>query len=115
VSEASREYVEAARVCGAGELRVLVHHVAPNVLSTWIVQVSVALSQALLLEAALGYLGLGVQPPEPSWGALLNEAADFIGDAPWLSLFPGLAIVLAVLAFNLVGDGLRDRLDPATK
>lgn len=114
VAEISREYVEAARVAGATDWRVLTRHVAPNVVSPWVVQASVALSHALLLEAALGYLGLGVQPPEPSWGALLNEAADFIIDAPWLSVFPGLAIVLAVLSFNLIGDGLRDALDPTT-
>lgn len=114
VSEASREYVEAARVAGAREARVLFRHVAPNVLSSWVVQISVALSHALLLEAALGYLGLGVQPPEPSWGALLKEASDFIADAPWLSIFPGLAIMTAVLAFNLLGDGLRDALDPTS-
>lgn len=115
VSEVSREYVEAARVAGAREIRVLMRHVAPNVVSSWVVQISVALSHALLLEAALGYLGLGVQPPEPSWGALLNEASDFISDAPWLSIFPGLAIMAAVLAFNLLGDGLRDALDPTSK
>jgi ABC-type dipeptide/oligopeptide/nickel transport system permease subunit len=115
VSEISREYVEAARVAGATNWRVLARHVAPNVVSPWVVQASVALSHALLLEAALGYLGLGVQPPEPSWGALLNEAADFITEAPWLSVFPGLAIVLAVLSFNLIGDGLRDALDPTTQ
>jgi peptide/nickel transport system permease protein len=115
VSEASREYVAAARVAGAGDWRVLSRHVAPNVLSPWVVQASVALSHALLLEAALGYLGLGVQPPEPSWGALLNEASNFIVEAPWLSIFPGLAIVLAVLSFNLVGDGLRDALDPTAR
>jgi peptide/nickel transport system permease protein len=114
VSEVSREYVEAARVAGARETRVLMRHVAPNVVSSWVVQISVALSQALLLEAALGYLGLGVQPPQPSWGSLLNEASDFIAEAPWLSIFPGLAIMTAVLAFNLLGDGLRDVLDPTS-
>ncbi|MCO5220730.1 MAG: ABC transporter permease [Thermomicrobiales bacterium] len=112
IAEVSQEYVEAARVTGSGSGRILMRHVAPNVLSPWIVQVSVALSHALLLEAALGFLGLGVQPPAPSWGLMLNEASDFIDAAPWLSIFPGLAIVLAVLAFNLVGDGLRDTLDP---
>jgi peptide/nickel transport system permease protein len=113
IAESSQEYVEAARVTGAGSGRILVRHVAPNVLSPWIVQFSVSLSHALLLEAALGFLGLGVQPPAPSWGLMLSEASDFINDAPWLSIFPGLAIMLAVLAFNLVGDGLRDALDPA--
>jgi ABC-type dipeptide/oligopeptide/nickel transport system permease subunit len=115
ISETAREYVTAARVAGANDWRVLTHHVAPNVVSPWIIQASVALSHALLLEAALGYLGLGVQPPEPSWGALLNEASNFIVEAPWLSVFPGLAIVLAVLSFNLVGDGLRDALDPTSR
>lgn len=115
VSEVSREYVEAARVAGARESRVLMRHVAPNVASSWVVQISVALSHALLLEAALGYLGLGVQPPQPSWGSLLKEASDFISDAPWLSIFPGLAIMSAVLAFNLLGDGLRDALDPTSR
>ena len=114
VSEASREYVDAARVAGARDTRVLLRHVAPNVASPWVIQISVALSHALLLEAALGYLGLGVQAPEPSWGSLLKEAADFISEAPWLSIFPGLAIMVAVLAFNLLGDGLRDVFDPTT-
>jgi peptide/nickel transport system permease protein len=115
IAEIGREYVEAARVAGAGDGRVLFRHVAPNVLSPWIVQVSIGLSYAILLEAALGYLGLGTQPPAPSWGGMLNEGRDFIGKAPWLSIFPGLAIMLAVLAFNLVGDGLRDALDPTTR
>lgn len=112
VSEASREYVEAARVAGGRDARVLLRHVAPNVASPWIIQVSVALSHALLLEAALGYLGLGIQAPQPSLGSMLKEASDFITDAPWLSIFPGLAIMLTVLAFNLLGDGLRDAFDP---
>lgn len=114
ISESSREYVEAARVAGARDARILIRHVTPNVLAPWIIQCTIALSHALLLEAALGYLGLGIQPPAPSWGLMLNEARDFIDDAPWLSVFPGLAILLAVLAFNLVGDGLRDLLDPKT-
>ena len=115
VAEAGREYVEAARVAGASDRRVLFLHLVPNVLSPWIVQVSVGLSYAILLEAALGYLGLGTQPPAPSWGGMLNEGRDFIETAPWLSIFPGLAIMLAVLAFNLAGDGLRDALDPTLR
>jgi peptide/nickel transport system permease protein len=115
IAEAQREYVVAARVAGARGGRILCRHVAPNVVSPWIVQVSIGLSHALLLEAALGYLGLGIQPPTPSWGAMLNEGRDYIDAAPWLSIFPGIAIMLAVLAFNLVGDGLRDLIDPTTR
>lgn len=115
IAETHREYVDAARVAGARGARVLFRHVAPNIVSPWIVQVSVGLSHALLLEAALGYLGLGIQPPAPSWGAMLNEGRDYIDTAPWLSIFPGIAIMLAVLAFNLVGDGLRDLIDPTTR
>jgi peptide/nickel transport system permease protein len=115
IAETQRAYVDAARVAGARGGRVLFRHVVPNVLSPWIVQVSIGLSHALLLEAALGYLGLGIQPPSPSWGAMLNEGRDYIDTAPWLSIFPGIAIMLAVLAFNLVGDGLRDVIDPTTR
>jgi peptide/nickel transport system permease protein len=115
IGETGRGYVEAARAGGAGEARVIFRHVAPNVVSPWLVQVSLGISQAILLEAALGYLGLGTQPPAPSWGGMLNEGRDYIDDATWMSIFPGLAIMLAVLAFNLVGDGLRDALDPTTR
>jgi peptide/nickel transport system permease protein len=115
IAETRREYVDAARVAGCRGGRVLFRHVAPNAVSPWIVQVSIGLSHALLLEAALGYLGLGIQPPAPSWGAMLNEGRDYINTAPWLSIFPGIAIMLAVLAFNLVGDGLRDLIDPTTR
>ncbi len=115
IAETRQDYVEAARVAGCRGDRLLFRHVAPNAVSPWIVQVSIGLSHALLLEAALGYLGLGIQPPAPSWGAMLNEGRDYIDTAPWLSIFPGIAIMLAVLAFNLVGDGLRDLIDPTTR
>jgi peptide/nickel transport system permease protein len=112
LAEKRSEYVDAARGLGEWEHVILVRHVLPNILSPVIVQASIGLSAAILVEASLGYLGLGVQPPSPSWGTMLNEGRTFVQSAPWLSIFPGLAIFLAVLAFNLVGDGLRDYLDP---
>jgi peptide/nickel transport system permease protein len=107
-----REFVEAARALGAGPSRILVHHVVPNVLSVLIVQTSIALSWAVLTEASLSFLGLSAQPPAPSWGVMLNEGRQNLELAPHLAIFPGLAIMLAVLGFNLLGDGLRDVLDP---
>ena len=107
-----REFVEAARALGAGPSRILVHHVIPNVLSVLIVQTSIALSWAVLTEASLSFLGLSAQPPTPSWGVMLNEGRQNLELAPHLAIFPGLAIMLAVLGFNLLGDGLRDVLDP---
>ena len=99
-------------LAGLGRAAVLVRHILPNALSPVIVQTAVCLSYAILIESALSYLGVGVQPPAPSWGAILNEGKEFLALAPWVSLFPGGAIVLAVLAFNIIGDGLRDALDP---
>ena len=87
-------------------------HILPNVLAPLIVQASVSLAYAILTEAALSYLGLGTQPPAPSWGTMLNEGRTYLETAPWMSIFPGLAIMLAVLGFNLLGDGLRAALDP---
>ena len=87
-------------------------HILPNVLSPIIVQTAVCLSYGILIESALSYLGVGVQPPTPSWGTILNEGKEFLSVAPWVSLFPGGFIMLAVLAFNVVGDGLRDAFDP---
>jgi peptide/nickel transport system permease protein len=112
LAEREREYVQAARVIGAGSARILFRHVFPNVLSPIIVQASVTIAYAILTEASLSYLGLGTQPPTPSWGTTLNEGRTYLQLAPWISIFPGIAIMLAVLAFNLVGDGLRDILDP---
>jgi peptide/nickel transport system permease protein len=107
-----REFVEAARALGANGGRIVGRHILPNLLSVLIVQVSIALSWAILTEAALSFLGLSAQPPAPSWGVMLNEGRQNLELAPHLAFFPGLAIMLAVLGFNLVGDGLRDVLDP---
>lgn len=113
--ERSKEYVEAARVIGSPSARILVRHVFPNVLSPLTVQATITFSHAILLEAYLSFLGLGPQPPTPSWGTMLQEGRTYLETAPWMSIFPGLAIVMAVLAFNLLGDGIRDVLDPRTR
>jgi peptide/nickel transport system permease protein len=113
--ESTQAYVEAAEALGAGRLVILRRHILPNVVSPVVVQTAVCLSYAILIESALSYLGVGVQPPLPSWGTILNEGKEFLALAPWVSLFPGAAIMLAVLAFNIVGDGLRDALDPRTE
>jgi peptide/nickel transport system permease protein len=110
--EAAQSYVEAAAALGLGRIAILVRHILPNVVSPVIVQTAVCLSYGILIESALSYLGIGVQPPMPSWGAILNEGREFLALAPWVSLFPGAFIMLAVLAFNVVGDGLRDAFDP---
>ncbi len=112
LAEREKEYIQAARVIGASHERILLRHIFPNVLSPIIVQASVTIAYAILTEASLSYLGLGTQPPTPSWGTTLNEGRTYLQLAPWISIFPGIAIMLAVLAFNLVGDGLRDALDP---
>ena len=108
----AREFVEAARAVGATGTRIVVRHIVPNLLSTLIVQVSLALSWAVLTEGALSFLGLSAQPPAPSWGVMLNEGRQYLEFASHLAIFPGLAIMIAVLGFNLLGDGLRDALDP---
>jgi peptide/nickel transport system permease protein len=106
------DYVAAARACGLTEPAIIRRHVLPNILSPLVIQATVQFAVAILAEAGLSYLGLGTQPPHPSWGRMLYEAQTFMGQAPWLAIFPGLAIAWAVLGFNLVGDGLRDTLDP---
>jgi peptide/nickel transport system permease protein len=108
----SREFVLAARACGKGSFAITIEHVLPNVLSVLIVQATIRFAIAILAEAALSYLGLGTQPPQPSWGRMLSEAQTLMFTAPRLAVFPGLAIALAVLGLNLLGDGLRDLLDP---
>jgi ABC-type dipeptide/oligopeptide/nickel transport system permease subunit len=113
--ERGKEYVEAARVIGASAPRVVLRHVFPNVLSPLTIQATITLSQAILLEASLSFLGLGTQPPFPSWGTMLYEGREFLETAPWWSIFPGAAIMLTVLAFNLLGDGIRDVLDPRSR
>jgi peptide/nickel transport system permease protein len=108
----SREYVLAARACGKGPWRITVEHVLPNIASVLIVQATIQFAVAILAEAALSYLGLGTQPPQPSWGRMLNEAQTQLFQAPHLAIYPGVAIALSVLGLNLMGDGLRDLLDP---
>ena len=109
---ATNEYVEAARALGNPPWRVAIRHVLPNIVPPVLVQATLAIATAIIAEASLSFLGLGQQPPLPSWGSMLNSAQRFLTQAPWLAVFPGLAIFLAVLSFNLVGDGLRDALDP---
>jgi peptide/nickel transport system permease protein len=112
IAERAKEHVLAALGLGAGAPRVVIRHILPNVLAPLIVQASVSLAFAILTEASLSYLGLGTQPPDPSWGTMLNEGRTYLETAPWMSVFPGIAIMLAVLGFNLLGDGLRAILDP---
>jgi peptide/nickel transport system permease protein len=106
------EFVQAARVLGLGEVRILVRHVLPNVVAPMIVQTSFSLSTAILTEASLSFLGLGTPPSVPSWGSMLSSSRRYVELDPWPAIFPGLAIMLLVLGFNLFGDGLRDVLDP---
>lgn len=107
-----REFIIAARACGLSELAITWRHVLPNILSPLLIQATIQFAVAILAEAGLSYLGMGTQPPHASWGRMLGEAQTFMGSAPWMAIFPGLAIAWAVLAFNLLGDGLRDTLDP---
>ena len=112
IDAASNDYVEAARALGNPPWRVALRHVLPNIVPPVMVQGTLAIAAAIIAEASLSFLGLGQQPPLPSWGSMLNGAQRFLSQAPWLAVFPGLAIFLCVLSFNLVGDGLRDALDP---
>jgi peptide/nickel transport system permease protein len=107
-----REFVLAARACGKGSFSITMEHVLPNIVSVLIVQATIRFAIAILAEAALSYLGLGTQPPQPSWGRMLSEAQTLLFQAPRLAVFPGIAIALAVLGLNLLGDGLRDLFDP---
>jgi dipeptide transport system permease protein len=115
LAEKERDYVTAARVVGAGPLRLMVVTILPNCLGPLIVQATLSFSNAILDAAALGFLGMGAQPPTPEWGTMLAGAREFISSAPWIVTYPGLAILITVLAINLVGDGLRDALDPKLK
>lgn len=108
----SRDYVTASRACGKNQWHITFAHVLPNIASGLIVQATIQFATAILAEAALSYLGLGTQPPQPSWGRMLNEAQSMMFQAPQLAIWPGLAIALSVLGLNLMGDGLRDLLDP---
>jgi peptide/nickel transport system permease protein len=109
------EYISAARAIGMKDGRILLHHILPNSLAPIIVQGSLAIATAIIEAAGLGYLGMGAQPPTPEWGKMLSDSKDFIIQAPWTVIFPGAAIMLTVLGFNLIGDGLRDALDPRMK
>jgi peptide/nickel transport system permease protein len=109
------DYVEAARAIGNPHLRIALRHILPNVTAPILVQATLAIAAAVIAEASLSFLGLGQQPPDPSWGSMLNTARTYIEHAPWMAVWPGLCIFLLVLSFNLLGDGLRDALDPKHK
>ncbi len=106
------DYIEAARAVGNPHWRIALRHVLPNILPPLIVQATLAIAAAIIAEASLSFLGLGQQPPAPSWGSMLNTAKNYVDNAPWMAIWPGLSIFLLVLSFNLLGDGLRDALDP---
>ena len=110
-----REFVEAARALGASDLRVIVHHILPNIIQPVVVQAAIGMAGAILAEATMSFLGLGVPPPTASWGAMLNDGRAHLFDAPHLVIFPAVAVMLAVLSFNFIGDALRDYLDPRSR
>src|ERR1700732_4528432 len=110
-----KEFVEAARALGASDLRIIVHHILPNIIQPVIVQSAIGMAGAILAEATMSFLGLGVPPPTASWGAMLNDGRAHLFDAPHLVLFPAAAVMLAVLSFNFIGDALRDFLDPRSR
>lgn len=109
------DYVEAARAIGNPHWRVAVRHILPNILPQLMVQATLTIAGAIIAEASMSFLGLGLQPPAPSWGAMLNSAQRFLSNSPWMALWPGIAIFATVLSFNLLGDGLRDALDPRSR
>ncbi len=110
-----RDFIEACRALGYGDLRIMVYHILPNVLSDVLVMASLWLATAIRVEASLSFIGLGVKPPTATWGGMIREGFENILDNPWLSIFPGLAILLVVFSLNLLGDGLRDAIDPKTR
>src|SRR5215510_697577 len=110
-----REFVEAARALGASDLRIIVRHILPNIIQPVIVQAAISMAGAILAEATMSFLGLGVPPPTPSWGSMLNDGRSHLFDAPHLVIFPALTVMLAVLSFNFIGDALRDYLDPRSR
>ena len=110
-----REFVDAARMVGVGDVGILGRHILPNILSPFLIIATFSVAQMILAEAALSYLGLGVQLPTPAWGSMLNKARQYIVLAPWLSILPGLTIMVTVLAVNILGDWLRDLIDPRTQ
>ena len=106
------DFVQSARAVGAGDTRILARCILPNIFSPLLVLATVSIPGAIIAESILSFLGLGVQPPNPSWGTMLNSAQDFLDTAPWIAIYPGVSIFLVAFAFNLAGDGLRDMLDP---
>lgn len=110
-----QEFVEAARASGAGDVRIIFKHILPNAMAPLIVQTTIGVAGAILAAAGLGFIGLGIQPPQAEWGAMLNAGRQYIRDYPHMSIFPGLAIMITIFALNLLGDGLRDALDPRLK
>lgn len=115
LSVREEEFIEVAKALGASRTRIMFVHILPNILSPLIVEISLSLSFAILAEAALSFFGLGTQPPDPSWGRMLSEGRGYLQQSIWLGVFPGLAIMLTVMGFNFLGDGLRDSLDPRLK
>ena len=115
LSVVKEDYIEAARAVGNPGWRIALRHILPNVMPALLVQATLTIATAIIAEASLSFLGLGQQPPAPSWGSMLNAAQRFLTNAPWMAVWPGLAIFITVLSFNLFGDGLRDALDPRTK
>ncbi|WP_052513162.1 ABC transporter permease [Bosea sp. LC85] len=111
----AEEYVEAASAVGNPQWRIAVRHILPNILPQLMVQATLTIAAAIIAEASMSFLGLGLQPPAPSWGSMLNSAQRFLSNAPWMALWPGIAIFATVLSFNLLGDGLRDALDPRSR
>ncbi|GAB2904988.1 ABC transporter permease [Paralcaligenes ginsengisoli] len=112
LSVKNEDYVQSTRSLGASNRRIILRHILPNIMPALIVQATILIASAIIAEASLSFLGLGLQPPDPSWGSMLNTAKNFMIQAPWMSVFPGSAIFLVVFGFNLLGDGLRDALDP---
>lgn len=115
ISAKGLEYVSNARSVGVRTGAILVRHISPNVVAPFTVQATLALSSAILTEASMSFLGLGIQPPDPSWGSMLSEARTFMEQAPWMAIFPALFIIVTILLFNILGDSLRDVLDPKLK
>lgn len=115
LSAKEKEYVDACRVMGAGTGRIVFRHILPNIIGPLVIAASLWMASAILLEANLSFLGLGVRPPTPTWGNMIRDGTTVMFQAPWLAVYPGLAIMLAVIAFNMLGDGLRDVLDPRTQ
>jgi len=112
ISIRENEYIQAAKALGARDSTIIIQHILPNSLAPLVVQATISLAFAIIIEAALSFLGLGVQPPTPSWGSMISDGRSYLRTAPWISTFPGLSIMVTVLGFNLFGDGLRDALDP---